>query len=297
MRCPQALRRGVRMLKVLFYFLWIAPALVLAYVSTMMVRRNLKQQYPFFFSYLVFQVVGFLAQFAVYMLWPRQYYFEYWTGAVLSIAISFAVIYELFTKVFEPFDGLRDLGGVLFRWAAVVLVIAAVLMALTTSAAANTGLKAAIVLAFERSVRVMQCGIVLLMILCAPCVGLTHKHRIFGIATGFGIIAAMDLISAAVVSRVGVSQSANLFLSFMHMASYAAAVGVWTNYLMRPEPARGPVLQAAPSERWNFALSSAMHPEATAPSLPLIMGAVDRAFSQLGTQARRRANGPTHADQ
>src|SRR6185312_15371284 len=163
------------MLKFLFYFLWVAPPAVLAFVSVMMVRHGLKKQYPFFFSYLVFQVVGFVAQFSVYQLWPKQYYFEYWTGAILSIALSFAVIYELFTQVFEPFDGLRDLGGVLFRWAAVVLVIAAVLMAFTNSAAANTSMKSAIVLAFERSVRVMQCGIVLLMILCAPCVGLTRR--------------------------------------------------------------------------------------------------------------------------
>jgi hypothetical protein len=285
------------MLKFLFYFLWVAPPAVLAFVSVMMIRHGLKKQYPFFFSYVAFQVVGFVAQFSVYHLWPKQYYFEYWTGAILSIALSFAVIYELFTQVFEPFDGLRDLGGVLFRWAAVVLVIAAVLMAFTTSAAANTSMKSAIVLAFERSVRVMQCGIVLLMILCAPCVGLTRRHRLFGIAAGFGIIAAMDLMSTALVSRVGVSQSTNLFLSFVHMAAYAAAVGVWTNYLLRPEPARGPVLQAAPSERWNFALSSAMHPEATAPSLPLIMGAVDRTFERLSTRSARQFNGPTHADQ
>jgi hypothetical protein len=103
------------MLKFLFYFLWVAPPAVLAFVSVMMIRHGLKKQYPFFFSYVAFQVVGFVAQFSVYHLWPKQYYFEYWTGAILSIALSFAVIYELFTQVFEPFDGLRDLGGVLGR--------------------------------------------------------------------------------------------------------------------------------------------------------------------------------------
>lgn len=284
------------MLVVIFYVLWIAPALAIAYLATMMVRRHLRKQYPMFFAYASFQVVGFLAQFTVYHLWPNQYYFEYWTGSVISIVLSFAVIYELFTQTFEPFDGLRDLGGVLFRWAAVVLVIAATLMTMISSNV-HANLEAAIVLAFERSVRVMQCGIVLLMILCAPSVGLTRKHRIFGIATGFGVMAAVDLIAAALVARVGISQLMGRLLTFSHMTSYCFAVGVWTAYLLRPEPARGPVLQAAPSERWNFALSSAMHPETTAPSLPLIMGAVDRAFSQLSSPARRRANGPTHADQ
>ena len=284
------------MYPIVLYVLWIAPAAGLAYLSWLMVRRNLRRQYPFFFCYAIFQVADFVAQFTVYHLWPVQYYFEYWTASVISIIISFAVIYELFTKVFEPFDGLRDLGAILFRWAAVVLVLAAVLMAITSSGLPFANLKTAIVLAFEKSVRVMQCGIVLLMILCAPCVGLTRQHRIFGIASGFGIVAALNLISTALVGRFGVTQMSNRALTLVHMAAFLAAVAVWNHYLLRPEPARGPVLQVAPSERWNFALSVTMHPETATPSLPLIMGAVDRTFDKLQTHSRRVA-GPTHADQ
>ncbi|MGH9642355.1 MAG: hypothetical protein ACRD3Q_08000 [Terriglobales bacterium] len=283
-------------MRYLIYLFWVLPPAVLGFLAVMMFRRKLNVRYPFFYAYIVFQILDFVAQFSVYHLWPSQYYFEYLTASALSICISFAVIYELFTQVFEPFDGLRDLGGVLFSWAAVILVLAAALMALTSSGIPHVSIRAAILLAFERSVRVMQCGIVLLMILCAPCVGLTPKHRIFGIASGFGIMAALDLIMTAVVARLGVTQATNTWFSLIHTASFCAAVGIWTNYLLRPEPARAPVLQIAPSERWNFALSVTMHPETAAPSLPLIMGAVDRTFDRL--QARsRHAVGPTHADQ
>lgn len=281
-------------MRYVIYLLWVMPPIALTFLAAMMFRRKLSARYPFFYSYIVFQILDFAAQFAVYHLWPSQYYYEYLTGSVLSICLSFAVIYELFIQVFEPFDGLRDLGGVLFRWAAVILVLAAVLMAITSSGLPQVSLKAAILLGFERSVRVMQCGIVLLMVLCAPCVGLTRKHRIFGIATGFGIMAAVNLISAALVARIGVSQSTSTSISIAHMLAFCGAVGIWTMYLLRPEPARGPVLQIAPSERWNFALSVTMHPEATAPSLPLIMGAVDRTFERLQTPS---SAGPTHADQ
>lgn len=281
------------MLRAVSYLLWIAPALIFAFVAVTMHRRGMRQRFPYFFSYAVFQVVSFLVQFSVFHYWPSLYFYEYWVGAALSIGISFAVIYEVFTEVFDPFEGLRDLGRVLFRWAAIVLVLAAVVMiVVTNSASASIAITRGIV-AFERSVRIMQCGMVLLMILCAPHLGLRRGHRVFGIGVGFGVMAAIDLIAVAVVSRIGVSQTVATFNSLLHMAAFNFAAVLWSVYFVRPEPARGPVVQVAPSERWNYALSTAMHPQASGPSLPLIMGVVDRAFQRMGTQGR----GPMHADQ
>jgi hypothetical protein len=281
------------MLRAAYYMLWVTPAFVFTFLAIAMVRRGLRQQFPYFFSYAVFQVVSFLAQFAVYHYLPSVYFYEYWTGAALSIGLSFAVIYEVFTDVFRPFEGLRDLGGVLFRWAAVVLVLAAALITVT---AANTPgpLATRIVIALERSVRVMQCGIVLLMILCAPYVGLRYRHRVFGIGAGFGILAAIDLIAVAVVARIGVSATTSTFFSLARMTAFNFSAILWTVYFLRPEPARQPALQLAPSERWDFALSSAMHPQSASPSLPLIMGVVDRAFERAGHEGH--SNDPRKAD-
>lgn len=282
------------MLTAVEYVLWVVPTLVLAWLGYTMVQRKLRHRYPFFFAFLVFQVALFVVQFSVYHFWPAYYFRTYWPTTALGIFVSFAVVYELFCEVFAPFDGLKDLGGALFRWAAVVLVVAAVLIAVTTTAPGAT-IQARLVISLERSIRVMQCGIVLLMILCAPCVGLTRQHRIFGIAAGFGVIAAIDLISTAVVARMGISSATALFNTLAHMISFAIAVGMWTVYMLRTEPARGPIAQYAPSERWDFALSAVMHPESSAPSLPLIMGAVDRTFQKLNLS--RTASGPTHIDQ
>lgn len=281
------------MMSAVFYTLWIAPALIFAFLVVSMHRRGMRQRFPYFFSYAVFQVVSFLVQFAVYHYWPKLYFYEYWTGAALSIGISFAVIYEVFAEIFDPFEGLRDLGRVLFRWAAIVLVLAAVVMiVVTTSTSASIAFTRGIV-AFERSVRIMQCGMVLLMILCAPHLGLKRGHRVFGIGVGFGILAAIDLLAVAVVSRIGVSQTVALVNSLLHMGAFTFAALLWLRYFLMPEPARGPVVQVAPSERWNYALSTAMHPQTSGPSLPLIMGVVDRAFQRIGSQGR----GPMHSDQ
>jgi len=280
------------MLTILYYALWIAPSLVFVFLAFRMHRLGLRQRYPFFFSYAVFQVISFLAQFTVYHAWPRSdiYFYEYWTGAALSVGISFAVIYELFIEVFRPFEGLRDLGRVLFGWATVVLVLAAVLMVVTSGTPGFPVTK--IVVGVERSVRVMQCGMVLLMVLCAPYLGLRKRHHVFGIGVGFGVLAAIDLIAVAVVGRLG--YSAATFFNLARMTAFNFAAVLWTVYLQRAEPARGPAVQLAPSERWNFALSAAMHPQSSSPSLPLIMGVVDRAFEKIN---ERRGSGPSQADQ
>jgi hypothetical protein len=280
------------MLRAVYYMLWVTPAFVFTFLAMTMVRRGLRKQFPFFFSYTVFQVLSFLAQFAVYHYWPSRYFYEYWTGAALSIGLSFAVIYEVFTEVFRPFDGLRDLGAVLFRWAAVVLVLAAVLMFLAGSVTPGS-VATRIMVALERSVRMMQCGMVLLMILCAPYLGLRGRHRVFGIGVGFGILAAIDLLAVAVFGKLGYSSTT--FFNLMRMTAFNFSAILWTVYFLRPEPARQPALQLAPSERWDFALSSAMHPQSASPSLPLIMGVVDRAFERAGHEGH--SNDPRKADQ
>jgi len=88
--------------------------------------------------------------------------------------------------------------------------------------------------------------------------------------------------------------SAQTFFSLAHMAAFNIAALIWTVYFLRPEPARQPALQLAPSERWDFALSSAMHPQSASPSLPLIMGVVDRAFERAGHEGH--SNDPRKAD-
>ena len=86
-------------------------------VVGLMVRRKLRKDYPFFFSYAVYQILGFLAQFIVYHKFPKQYFYTYWTMATISVLLGLTVIYELFTEVFRPYESLRDLGSVLFKWA------------------------------------------------------------------------------------------------------------------------------------------------------------------------------------
>ena len=187
-------------LRIVYYVLWIAPVAVFLCLAAMMLRRKLHKEYPLFFAFVVLQVADFAIGFSAYHISQRDYFYAYWTLAGLGIGISFGVLYEVFTGVFRPFADLREFGGVLFRWAALVLLLAAVLLMTTARPPANTAVFA-LILNLMRSLEVMQCGLVLLMLLCSSYLGITLRHRIFGIALGFGIIAAVDLISGRCVRQ------------------------------------------------------------------------------------------------
>ena len=48
----------------------------------------------------------------------------------LSVLISFAVLQEIFKDAFRPYENLRDLSVILFRWSALVVLLVAVMWAI-----------------------------------------------------------------------------------------------------------------------------------------------------------------------
>lgn len=275
---------------IVYYALWIAPVAVFVSVAVMMLRRKLQKEYPLFFAFVVFQVAAFAVDFYAYHSSPVLYFYAYWTTAGLGIAISFSVLYEVFTGVFRPFADLREFGGVLFRWAALVLLLAAVLLMTTARPPANTAVFA-VILNLMRSLEVMQCGLVLLMLLCSSYLGITLRHRIFGIALGFGIIAAVDLILVAVFANLGLQ--AQTFFQLTRMLAYNLSALLWMGYVHSGVVERRPEKQLIYAERWNFALATALHPGNDAASLPRIEDTVERVWKQANGRSKN-PKGPAH---
>src|SRR5271154_6491186 len=109
--------------------LWFsAQALQLA-VLVAMYRRRIQDYYPAFFYYIVLEVVSdpflTLAQgrSGASLLWAYIYYFGYWATVCLTATLSFFVLQEVFRDAFRPFEALRDLSTILFRWSALVLLL------------------------------------------------------------------------------------------------------------------------------------------------------------------------------
>lgn len=266
------------------YSLWVLYPALQVCLATVMVRRGLHRRYPMFFAYTVYQVTVFALRFVLYHA-PNSYklyFLAYWSTSALGVVLGFLVIHEVFQHVFRPYDALREMGEVLFRWAALVLILVAVVTA--ASAGGGVGLTPLMntIVALERSVRMMQCGLVLLMVLFSTHVGLSARNHIFGIALGFGIYASVELTMFTVRSRFG--PGADVALDIIKSAAYNIAVITWVSYLLFPEPERRlvrPVVEKA--DQWNFAVLGVTNPGANSPSLPMIENAVERIL--------QRANG------
>jgi hypothetical protein len=285
-------------LRFVYYALWIAPVPAFVYLAVLIFRRKLHREMPIFFSFALLQVATFATDFYFYHGSRSDYFYyfyAYWTTAALGVAVSFGVLYEVFTGVFRPFADLRAFGAVLFRWAALVLALAAILLAADSRPVPGSTHLFTVIMNLMRSVELMQCGLVLLMLLCSSYLGITLRHRIFGIALGFGIIAAVDLIVVAVLSNLGLQ--AKTFVQISKMATYNLSALLWMGYVYAGEVERRPEKQLIYAERWNFALATAMHPGNDAASLPQIEDTVDRVWKQANDHSRNPA-GPSHgADQ
>jgi hypothetical protein len=233
------------------YALWFLAASLLSAIGYRMWTRRLYLDYPLFSAYIVAQLTRFLVLFYCYRLGTRETYrHAYLCAEVVDVVLKFGVICELFSNVFRPYEGIRSLVSPLLRWASVVLLLLAVLVA-ASSAGFDSDMFFARLFAMERSVELVQGGLLFLLFVLSSSLGLRWKHCTLGIALGFGVVTSVNLAVFALRARLGISSHG--ILSLISSAGYNCAVLVWAVTLYGPKPVRQPV-QPIPHwdvESWN----------------------------------------------
>jgi hypothetical protein len=265
--------------RALMYVFWIGPVIILAFVAALMYLRNRRRDFPVFFAYAVFQILVSCLLFASYHLSYKAYFCVYWSTSAICVVFEFLVIREIFSNLLRPYDGLRSLGAVLFRWAAAVLLMIAVISLASGSAGTMDRLMLSL-LALERSVRVMECGLVLFMLLFGAHLGISSEHRVFGISLGFGVFAAVDLIVATLYALFADRVSEGL--TFAKSASYMVATLIWAYYVVIPEPERVTVAAPVQTYQWNLTLAGIQDPQQN--FLPMVESVVERVLSKRHVQ-------------
>ena len=212
----------------LMYLSWVAgPALEIALLACM-VHRKLHRVFPRFFSYIIFQILKSAILFLTYHYYLEGYFDAYWTGNAISVILAVTVMDEILQHVFKEYGGAQNLGSVIFRWACGLLLVLAIVTAFT-SQQGSADRVVAVVLTFDQSVRVMQCGLFcLLMILCRLLKN-CWRQQVFGIALGFGVFASIELILVSVAVRYG--GSAGPTISLVKSVAYNAVTILWIGYL------------------------------------------------------------------
>jgi hypothetical protein len=218
----------------LMYVNWLAGPLLQITLLIFMVRREFNRVFPRFFSYILFQTLKSACLFVVYRYFPESYFDAYWTGNAVSVIFTVAVMDEILHSLFREYGGIQILGTTIFRWSCGLLLLLAILGALSGSETGGDRVVAA-VFAFDRSLRLMQVGLFLLLMLLCRLLRNCSRQQVFGIALGFGVFASVELILVSIVMWHGNGQAA--IISLLKSTAYNAVTLVWIGYLkQQPQP-------------------------------------------------------------
>ncbi|HSS99663.1 MAG TPA: hypothetical protein VLK33_21665 [Terriglobales bacterium] len=249
-------------LKLLWYYLWIAPHLIQACVIGIMLRRRFVGLYSWFFAYTCFEVLEFGILFTLDRLNPQgvSYFGLFAVTAVVSTILRFGIILEILRQLTSSYTVLARVLKPVFRWSTAFLLIAA--LALAVYAGGNRTNHAWFVTnVLDRTALILQTGLLLGLFLFSRYLTLSWRNPVFGIALGLGVYAIVDLMATAIRSQAGFWHAQ--LLDYVSMAAYHCSAVIWIAYIVKREPNRSEVSHNLPShhevEAWNQELERLLH--------------------------------------
>jgi hypothetical protein len=207
--------------------LWMGAAAGQALALALLVLRKLVWEFPAFFVFLGFHVL-----LTILLWWFRPYYpvpfsryfYTFWIGHALDAILRFIILYELYSRVFDQYEGLKRLGNITFRWGAAVLILLAFAFAAALPNPDTNRIMRFISL-LDRGVSMVQCGLVFLLFLFASQLRIFLRRQVLGVALGFGLIACIDLTVLGLRTHFG--PDFDPLFSYVRRSTYVCALGVW----------------------------------------------------------------------
>jgi hypothetical protein len=264
-------------LQFLANLLWIAQPLLQIAVGGVMFWRKVYKSFPYFFVYILSQVITFMIVYpaSTWGSYP-EFFYSYWISAAVSLPLGFKIIHEIFLDVFRPYHTLKDLGSVLFRWGGLVMLLVAIVVAASTPTSSDGPLVQS-VLTVQRCVRVIQVGLVLFLLLFSRYLGVNWKQKSFGIALGFGIAAFVEMLAVGLhtAGYIGTSMS-----GLVNTAAYDTSILIWLGYSLVKKVEREAKENLLTTQRWEQSLTELQAPSSPDSLIPMFEGMVDRALSR-----------------
>ena len=220
--------RPMRFAHLILFVLWLVPVTLQAAIAFVMLRRGLTKLLPIFFSYTVFIVAReFILQLLPYG--KKVYSAVFWWGDAAAILLSLGVILEVLWHLFRPYQFLQFVFKLV--WIAAFVAAAFALSLLRVDPRGTDRLLESILL-MERSARVLQVGLLIVLIFFMSRLGLTWHHYSLGIAAGFGAYSALDLVLLEL--RAHLHLVTDKVFVLLTPAAYNLGVLIWAFYFLRP---------------------------------------------------------------
>lgn len=216
------------------------------------VRRKQVGVFPVFFVYTVFHIVQAILSFVAFRISYTAYFYEWWTGEMLDVFLSLAVIQEIFRVSFNPYDALRRWSFWTYFLVTLLLCGSALVMGYEHPEGYSPLISALVTL--DRSASFVSLGLVLFLFLFYRLFGMTWRHYVFGIASGFVLVASITTTSEAVRTYFGMRVDSLVTLA--NALAFTLAVALWSYYFVSSK-SRVALDQVPGTEKlvaWNRAL-------------------------------------------
>ncbi|HXZ27737.1 MAG TPA: hypothetical protein VEG08_07030 [Terriglobales bacterium] len=240
---------------------WIATPLGQLVLVVILARRSLIRQMPWFFAYTIWVMTTSLVQLPLYLqsralrsVTSASFYVS-WTADAGSIMLGFLAVYEVFCQVFQPYESFRRWAPALFRWCGVTLLLLGSAGALLSSPHPQLRIVAGL-LVLERTLRVVQVGLLVLVLLTSRYLHITWKPHLLGVASGFGMYAAVAIVCTTLQAQNG--PVGYWALGMVSFSAYTCAVMIWVAYFLVRQPVVESIRQVprtVETEQWHQALS------------------------------------------
>jgi|SRR5580698_1430798 hypothetical protein len=238
--------------------------LLVAVLAFLFWRRKLQRRFPAMSAYLALRVAS--APILALLLFELQrghsafenqaYFFFSWSVYIASAVMLFFINIEVFRSALTSFPGLMKFGIIIFRWAVLVSAI----VTFSTISVSHHGVMIIpdIALGMMHSVGLLELCLLGFLCLSMNALKLSIRDMGFGLALGFGMMAANDFITASVISH---STALTAPMQFVYESVTLLTLGLWIGYCSVPEPAHKPVVMPANSTvyRWNEIASALGH--------------------------------------
>ncbi len=244
------------MMQILSAYTWVIPTVLESAIVVAMLVRGLHKKLPYFFVF-----VGYDALNTIPLLALRKhvyvYFYAYWYSELIGWILALAVIHEIYANLLKEYAALQKLGALLFWIMGVVFVLIALWIGLSAPSKPELRFTQEMLM-LERSIRVVQGGLLVALFLFASLFGLSWKNYLFGIALGLATFAFVELAVVAVRAYAGAGE--HMLYRWLKPVSYDLTVLLWAAYLLRP--AREAYLRTLPKTElaaWNDALQELLH--------------------------------------
>ena len=214
--------------------LWWSGNVILACLLARAVKDRFFAKYLVFYFYLSHVLLLMLLRFYFYVFKPSAYRAFWWDTQIISVAIGYCVIWEIYQQALAAYPGTLRMARCLI-WALFLIVVAKALSGALSDPAwvlANT------VGELERNLRAVQAGLLFVVLSLLTYYVIPIGRNLQGIILGYGFFVGTGVINYSLRSQLG--ERFQLWWRYSQSIAWLVTLLIWSvtlwSYHPNPKP-------------------------------------------------------------